>query len=321
MKVFLSFFLVLFSVTAAAQTPPTIRFGRGFAAEEQLWLMSVRKDLTPNQGKAYQLNQILFQANPERFQAFLAGELDGGTAPGLAVIFARAQGVDMKIVASICLEAAGQGIFTTQYMVKDDGPIKSAKDLKGGTIAVVGIKTATDLWARAGLLNAGLVPDKDTKVVPMAFPVIGDAVRTGKVSAGTFVEPFYSAEMAKGGLRKLFTATEALGYDHELLDIFFSEKFLKANPDAVRAFLADYVAVTKYYLANMEQAKTDLHKAGFVRTPLPVYLKTSDWKRDPNARVDVESLKKLSAFMLDKLQWLEKPVNVDSMVDLSYLPR
>jgi len=319
MRVFLSFVLVLFSVAAAAQ--PTIRFGRGFAAEEQMWLMSVRKDLTPNQGKAYNLNQILFQANPERFQAFLAGELDGGTAPGLAIIFAHAQGVDMKIVASICLEAAGQGIFTTQYMVKDDGPIKSVKDLKGGTIAVVGIKTATDLWARAGLINAGLVPDKDTKVVPMGFPVIGDAVRTGKVSAGVFVEPFYSAEMAKGGLRKLFTATEVLGYDHELLDIFFSEKFLKANPGAVRAFLADYVAVTKYYLANMEQAKTDLHKAGFVRTPLPVYLKTSDWKRDPNGRVDVGSLEKLSKFMLEKLNWLEKPVNVRDMVDLSYLPR
>jgi ABC-type nitrate/sulfonate/bicarbonate transport system substrate-binding protein len=283
--------------------------------------MSVRKDLTPNQGKAYNLNQILFQANPERFQAFLAGELDGGTAPGLAVIFARAQGVEMKIVASICLEAAGQGIFTTQYMVKDDGPIKSAKDLKGGTIAVVGIKTATDLWARAGLLNAGLVPDKDTKVVPMGFPVIGDAVRSGKVSAGVFVEPFYSAEMAKGGLRKLFSATEVLGYDHELLDIFFSEKFLKANPGAVRAFLADYVAVTRYYLANREQAKTDLHKAGFVRTPLPVYLKTSDWKRDPGGRVDVGSLEKLSKFMLEKLDWLEKPVNVREMVDLSYLPR
>ena len=64
-------------------------------------------------GQAYHLNQILFQANPERFQAFLAGELDAGTAPGLAVIFARAQGMDMKIVASVCLEAAGKGIFTT----------------------------------------------------------------------------------------------------------------------------------------------------------------------------------------------------------------
>jgi ABC-type nitrate/sulfonate/bicarbonate transport system substrate-binding protein len=316
----LSVVLFLFSVNALA-AGPLIRFGRGFAAEEQVWLMSVRPDLTPNQGKRYELKQILFQANPERFQAYLAGELDAGTAPGLAVIAAHAQGMDIKIVASVCLEAAGSQYFTTTYMVKDDGPVKSIKDLKGGTIGVVGIRTATDLWARAGLINAGLVPDKDTKVVPMAFPVIGDAVRSGKVSAGTFVEPFYSAEMAKGGLRKLFTAVDAVGYEHELLDLFFGEKFLKANPDAVRAFLADYVAVTKYYLANMEQAKSDLHKAGFVRTPLPVYLKTSDWKRDADARVNVESLKKLSAFMLDKLQWLEKPVNVDSMVDQSFLPR
>ena len=321
MKAFLAILAIAFSAGAVAQGAPLIRLGRGFAAEEQLWLMSARPDLAPNQGKRYELKQILFQANPERFQAYLAGEIDAGTAPGLAVIFARAQGLDMKVVASVCQEAAGKQWFSTTYMVKDDGPIKSVKDLKGGTIAVVGIKTATDLWARAGLLNAGLVPDKDTKVVPMGFPVIGDAVRSGKVSAGTFVEPFYSAEVARGGLRKLFTATEAVGYDHELLDVWFGEKFLKAHPDAVRAFLADYVAVTKYYLANTEQAKRDLHKAGFVRTPLEIYLKNADWKRDPGGRVDVESLKKLSVFMLDKLQWIDKPVSVDSMVDQSYLPR
>ena len=321
MKSLLAILAFCFSAQAFAQSAPLIRLGRGFAAEEQLWLMSARPDLTPGQGKVYELKQILFQANPERFQAFLAGEIDAGTAPGLAVIFARAQGLDMKIVASVSLEAAGKQWFSTTYMVKDDGPIKTTKDLKGGTIAIVGIKTATDLWARAGLINAGLVPDRDTKVVPMSFPAIGDAVRSGKVSAGTFVEPFYSAEVAKGGLRKLFTASEAVGYDHELLDIWFGEKFLKAHPDAVRAFLADYVAVTKYYLANTEQAKRDLHKAGFVRTPLEIYLKNADWKRTPDARVDVDSLRKLSAFMLDKLQWLDKPVSVDSMVDQSYLPR
>lgn len=327
MKRYPRFLVALLAVTAfsafhaAAQEPPLIRFGRGFAAEEQVWLMSARPDLTPNQGKQYRLNQILFQANPERFQAYLAGELDAGTAPGLAVIFARAQGVDMTIIANVCLEAAGKEWFSTTYMVKDDGPVRTVKDLKGGTVGVVGIKTATDLWARAGLLNAGLAPDKDTKVFPMGFPGMGDAVRTGKINAGTFVEPFYSAEVAKGGLRKLFTAVEAVGYDHELLDIWFGEKFLKAHPDAVRAFLADYVAVTKYYLANTAQAKRDLHKAGFVRTPLEIYLKNSDWKRDPNARVDVASLRKLATFMHEKLQWLEKPVSVDQMVDQSYFPR
>jgi ABC-type nitrate/sulfonate/bicarbonate transport system substrate-binding protein len=312
----------VFASAALAQEPTLIRFGRGFAAEEQVWLMSARPDLTPNQGKKYQLKQILFQANPERFQAYIAGELDAGTAPGAAgVAFVRAQGVDMKIVASVCLEAAGPQWFSTTYMVKDDGPIKTAKDLKGGTVGVVGYKTATDLWARAGLLNAGLVPDKDAKVFSMGFPAMGDSVRTGKIQAGTFVEPFYSAEMAKGGLRKLFTAVEAVGYDHELLDLWFGEKFLKAHPDVVRAFLADYVAATKYYLANVEQSKRDLHKAGFVRTPLDIYLKNSDWKRDPNARVDVASLKKLTVFMQEKLQWLDKPVNVDEMVDQSFLPR
>jgi ABC-type nitrate/sulfonate/bicarbonate transport system substrate-binding protein len=306
---------------AAAQEPTLIRFGRGFAAEEQVWLMSARPDLAPNQGKKYQLKQILFQANPERFQAYLAGELDAGTAPGLAVIFARAQGVDMKIVANICLEAAGGQWFSTTYMVKDDGPVKTAKDLKGGTVGVVGYKTATDLWARAGLLNAGLVPDQDTKVFSLGFPAMGDSVRTGKIQAGTFVEPFYSAELAKGGLRKLFTAVDAVGYDHELLDIWFGEKFLKAHADVVRAFLADYVTVTKYYLSHTEEAKRDLAKAGFVRTPVEIYVKNADWKRDPNGRLNVESLKKLSTFMLDKLHWLDKPVNVDEMVDQSYLPR
>jgi ABC-type nitrate/sulfonate/bicarbonate transport system substrate-binding protein len=306
---------------ADAADPPLIRFGRGFAAEEQVWLMTARPDLTPNQGKKYQLKQILFRANPQRFQAYLAGELDAGTAPGLAVIFARSQGLDIKIVASICLEAAGSRYFSTTYMAKDEGPVKSVKDLKGRTIGVVGIKTATDLWARAALLNAGLTPDTDTKVVPLGFPAMGEAVRSDKVDAGTFVEPFYSAEVAKGGLRKLFTAVEAVGYDHELLDIWFGEKFLTAHPDAVRAFLADYVAVTKYYLENTEQAKTDLHKAGFVRTPLPVYLKNADWKRNPEARVDVESLKKLAVFMQEKLNWLEKPVKVEEMVELTYLPK
>ena len=314
--------LVAFTARAAhAADPPPIRFGHGFAAEEQVWLMAARPDLAPGQGTKYRLKFVSFQGNPERFQAYLANELDGGTAPGLAVIFARAQGLDLKIVAGICLEADGKDWFTTAYMVKDDAPVKSVKDLKGGTAGVLGFKTATDLWVRAALLDAGLVPDRDVKVVPIPFPAMGGAVRTDKVSLGTFVEPFYSAEASKGGLRTLFTAVKAVGYDHELLDLWFGEKFLKAQPDAVRAFLVDYVAVTRYYLANLAQAKRDIHKAGFVRTPLEIYLKNADWKRDPGGRVDVPSLKKLAVFMHEKLGWLEKPVNVDEMVDQGYLPR
>src|ERR1700704_3389630 len=103
----------LFTTAALAQEPPLIRFGHGFAAEEQVWLMTARPDLTPNQGTRYRLKFVAFQGNPERFQAYLANELDGGTAPGLSVIFARAQGLDIKIVAGISQEADGKDWFTT----------------------------------------------------------------------------------------------------------------------------------------------------------------------------------------------------------------
>jgi hypothetical protein len=71
----------------------------------------------------------------------------------------------------------------------------------------------------------------------------------------------------------------------------------------------------------MAEAKRDLHKAGFVRTPLEICLKNADWKRDPGGRVNVGSLKKLAVFMHEKLRWLEKPVSVDEMVDQGYLPK
>lgn len=313
--------VLLGPVVAETADVPLIRLGYSVAAEEQLWLMAARPDLTPNQGKKYRLKLILFQNSPESIQAYLAGELDGSTASAVGQIFAKAQGVDIKMVASICQEAAGREWFSSTFMVKDDGPIRAVGDLKGRTLGVVGIKTATDLWARAALVNAGLVPDKDVKLVPLTFSAMGDAIRTEKVAAGVFPEPFYSAESRKGGLRKLFTVSEAMGYGHDLIGLYFGERFLKAQPDVVRAFLEDFVAATKYYLANKEQARRDVHRAGFVRTPVDLYLQTADWRRDPQGRPDVASLRKLAGLMHEKLGWLEKPVNVDELVDPSYLPK
>jgi ABC-type nitrate/sulfonate/bicarbonate transport system substrate-binding protein len=315
--------LALLAAVAPLQAaePPLIRLGHGPSNEEPVWLMAIRPDLAPNQGKRYRLKLTPFLGVNDRFQAYVAGELDAGTGPAFSVIFARSRGVDMKIVAGIMQEAKGEQWFSTTFMVKADSPIKSAADLKGATIGILGPKTSPDLHARAFLLKHGLVPDKDVKLVPMPFPAMGPGVRSDKIAVGAFTEPFYSAERAKGGLRPLFTGIEAMGYDHELLDVWFGEKFIAAHPDAVRAYVADYVAATKHYLANREQVKREIHKAGFVRAPLDAYLKLVEYRRDPDARVDVESLKKIVAFMREKLNWLEAPVDVDAAVDQSFLPK
>ena len=190
--------LVVTPLAVLAADPPLIRFGHGFAAEEQAWLMAARPDLAPGQGTKYRLKLVTFQGNPERFQAYLANELDGGTAPGLAVIFARAQGVDIKITAGICLEADGKDWFTTAYMVKDDAPVKSVKDLKGGTAGVLGFKTATDLWVRAALLNAGLVPEVDAASVIFPF----------RTTAGRMKSQFFGSSAAFTQMPRFFPAAD-----------------------------------------------------------------------------------------------------------------
>src|SRR5436309_15585322 len=110
--------LMVTPLAVLAPDPPLVRCGHGFAAEEQAWLMAARPDLAPGQGTKYRLKLVSFQGNPERFQAYLANELDGGTAPGLAVIFARAQGVDIKITAGSWLEADRKGRLTSTLLVK-----------------------------------------------------------------------------------------------------------------------------------------------------------------------------------------------------------
>jgi ABC-type nitrate/sulfonate/bicarbonate transport system substrate-binding protein len=150
---------------------------------------------------------------------------------------------------------------------------------------------------------------------------MGPALRSDKIEVGAFTEPFYSAEQQKGGLRTLFTAMDATGFDHDLLDVWIGEAFIKANPDAVRAYVSDYVAVMRWYLANKEQAKREIHKAGLVRAPLDVYIKLNEYHRDPGGRVDPESMRRVASFMYEKLRWLEKPVNADEALDLRFLPK
>lgn len=317
-RLFCGTIVLAFALAAHGAEPPLIRLGHGPANEEPVWLMSLRPDLAPNQGKRYQLRNIPFAGTTDRFQAYLAKAIDAGTAPPFSILFARARGTDLKIVASIVQEAKDG--FSTTFMMKETSPIRSAADLKGQVIGILGPKTSHDFHARVYLVKAGLNPDKDVRLLPTPIPAMGTALRSDNIAVGAFTEPFYSAEQAKGGVRPLFTGLEAVGFDHDLLDLWFGEAFIKANADAVRAYLADYVAVTRWYLANTEQAKREIHKAGLVRAPLEAYLKVREYRRDPGARVDPEAMKRVAAIMVEQLKWLDTPINVDQALDLRFLP-
>ena len=105
---------LLASTICAMAQPVTIRLGHGPAAEEQLWLMKAKPDITPGQGKDYTLDFQLFRGTDQRFKAVEARQLDVFTGSASSAILAWSQGFDFKAVASVTRES-NRG-FVVQYM-------------------------------------------------------------------------------------------------------------------------------------------------------------------------------------------------------------
>lgn len=303
---------------AAAQSPVQIRIGHGNAVEEQLWLMKAKPDVTPNQGKAYTLDFTSFRGTDQRFQAYEAGALDAATSSGNTVLFASSQGLKFKALASLSYE--GSKGFVTQYYVRDDGSVNAIKDLKDKTVGINAFKSSIELWARIAIRNAGLNPDRDVKIAPVPFPAQGEALRTRKIDVGAFPQPFAEIEKRKGGVKTLFTSKTAVPFDEVLMTVLFREEFMQKNPQAVRAFLADLVASTKYYLANMKAARQALIDAKLVQIPAEIYLAAEDNYRDPECRIDIEAMKKMQDLQVE-LGFQKDRIDVAKVVDLSWLPK
>ncbi len=310
--------LAALASAAAAQTPVQIRIGPGNAAEEQLWLMKAKPDITPGQGKAYTLDLTVFRGTDQRFQAYEAGALDAATSSGNTVLFASSQGLKFKALASLSYE--GSKGFVTQYYVRDDGGVNSIKDLKDKTVGINAFKSSIELWARIAIAKGGLNPDRDVKFAPIPFPTHGEALRSKKIDIGAFVQPFAAIEKKKGGVKTLFTSKTAVPFDEVLMVMLFREEFMQKNPAAVRAFTADLVAATKYYLANTRASRQALIDAKFVQVPPDIYLDSQDSYRDPACRIDIEAMNKMQDMQVE-LGFQKDKIDVSKVVDMSWLPK
>lgn len=317
LKVALSPLLAAFVTTASAQTV-NIRVGHGASAEEPLWIMLAAPQATPAQGKAYNLEFNLFRGSDKRFQAFEAGELDIATGSTHSVLMAASQGARFKIVASLSREG-GQG-FATRYMVREDSPIKTIADLKGKNVGINGARSSVEVWARLALEKKGLDTRRDVAFVVLPFPSQGEAVRAGKLDIGAFPQPFAAFEEKRGGMRTVFTSADGIGREEDLMVLMVSEKFAAQQPAVLKAFLADLVSAIRYYVEKPKDAKQKLVESKLVSIPLETFAEMKDYNRALDARVDTETLKAM-ADDLTKFGFITRPLDVTSIVDLSYLPK
>lgn len=299
---------------SADDKPVSIRLGTTTTSgEDQIWLMKARPDITPNQGKAYTLETFPFRGGDLRFRAFQAGQVDGAVSTGTGALTAATKGVALSVVAALSEE--DDAFYSSPYVVLDNSPIKSPKDLKGKTIGLNGLREAFELGARLALLDAGLDPDRDVKwaVIPPAS--MGEALRSGKIDLAAISQPFYEDERTRGGIRTLFTHAGASGFKDEFV-LFFDPKFIRQNNGAMKAFIADFRVATDFYLKNMREARQAILQAKLIDMDPAVYLPMVALRRKADGKPSKEYFIALQKALL-RTGYVNASIDIDTILDMS----
>src|SRR6201996_334286 len=278
---------------SASQAQQTIRVGWTIPAEESKYWMMKRPQEFPDLGKTYNIEWTQFQGTAPMTQALAAGALDCATQAPLSLAYGVVGGnLKAYIVAQHVFEKPGG--FSVYWAVKDDSPIKTIADLKGKTDGISVIGGGTQGPLNMLLKKNGVDPAKDIKLVEVGFAVSEDALRQGRVDAVNFNQPFAARAEAKGGLRKLFSLSEAMPNIVHILEACRAD-FVDKNPDLVKAYVRDITLVMKKAWADRDETLKVVNEV--LKAPIPVLdtylLKDNDFGRDPGAAPNFPAIQKM----------------------------
>jgi len=179
-----------------------------------------------------------FKAGPDVVQALRANAVQigsSGIGPPL-----KAYGKDGDIVM-ICGAATGG----TELSVAANSTIKTLKDLKGKTIGVNQLGSTVDAMVRYNLLKAGLIPDKDVRLIAVDPPQQADSLQRGDVDAVAAPAPWPSQAQVKANARPLLDWKTILDNGNYLAgSIYTTKAFAQAHPEFIKKFVEANKAIT-----------------------------------------------------------------------------
>lgn len=194
----------------------------------------------------------LFQGFPEIKEALVSDQMQAGFIVAPMAIALRAQGAPIRIVY------LGHR-YGSAFVVREDGPIKHFRDLKGRTVAVPSRFSDERLIVHRVLRRYEMDP-ADIRLVEMAPPDVAGALATGAIDAFSMGEPFPSQAEMGGFGRVLFQAREYWP-DYISCVLVVRDDVIERRPEAVQV-LVDGIARSGLWLDQGRPYRE--HAADFV---------------------------------------------------------
>jgi NitT/TauT family transport system substrate-binding protein len=181
--------------------------------------------------------------------AVIAGAVDTGPADMIQIANAHNRGIPLAFFA-------GSGVYssrqpTIQLCVAKNSTLKNPKELEGGTIAVVALKSLTEAGMREWLRQNGVDPTR-VKLFELPYAEMSAALARGTVSAAFLGEPFLTA--AKADVRIIGSPNDSVASTFYLSAWFARREWIAANAATLRKLRQAFYDSARW--ANVHHADT-----------------------------------------------------------------
>jgi ABC-type nitrate/sulfonate/bicarbonate transport system substrate-binding protein len=174
-------------------------------------------------------------SGPQDIQSAATDQTDFGGAFAGAVVKLIEAGAPVKAVVNYY--GYDEKTFTGYY-VKEDSPIRTARDLIGKKFGVNTVGANAEAVINTYLRQAGLSDDEIKQVQLVVIPPVSteEAIRNGQVDAGALSGVLQDHALATGGLRSLFDDYKILG-SYNGGPYVLRNDFIKKYPETAKIFV------------------------------------------------------------------------------------
>jgi ABC-type nitrate/sulfonate/bicarbonate transport system substrate-binding protein len=191
---------------------------------------------------------IFISSSTTNVSALVAGSVRVGNISGGAIANAAVGGADLVCVGSF--------INTLPYELVVHESIKSPQALKGKSVGISRVGSASDVAARVLLKALGLEPDKDVAILQVGgSPERAAAFRTGRIAG--FPSPPGTVQLAKGMPHRILISMSDLQnrFPFPYVCVTTTKSYLATNRSIVKRIMMALIDATHFFKTQKEESK------------------------------------------------------------------
>ncbi len=228
-----------FSVASAQLTKLTVGYSSTASAELPAWLAKETGIFAKN-GLNVQL--VYFRGGTTATMALLSRQTPISQGSGQVIVNAALRGADTVMIAG--------GLVNTEWWLMTRPDIKTAEQLKAGSVAISPFGGLAESMTRIALKRLGLTPVKD-----IAFVQLGGlqerlfALETGKVQGAMLPTPYKFIGQKRG-----FHNLVSVSLSYQSTGVSTTRTFIRESPDIVRKYIKSQVEAIHRIKTDRETA-------------------------------------------------------------------